>query len=283
MEKVKTILKDTLWIILGSGLYSFGLQSFAVPNELILGGAGGAATIFYHLWQLPIGLGAAIINLPLLIIAFFALGRHSLWRTTYATLLFTAVLSAGEWIFTYRFEGDLVISALFGGLIMGLGLAAVYNRDYITGGSDLAAQILALKVPLLPFSKWVMLLDGIVVLGGALVFQSVEIGLYSVLMIFVYTLVFDSFLEGRSKGKMALIITDRPDEVTRVIDQMLERGCTRVQGQGSYSGQDKTVLMCALTDRQAAVLRSGILGCDPSAFVVVLRATEIWGEGFFKL
>lgn len=283
MKKAGNLLKDTVWILLGSGLYSFGLQSFAVPGELIMGGAGGAATIFYHLWDLPIGVGAALINLPLLVIAFVALGRHSLWRTTYATVLFTGVLSVGERLFRYRFEGDPVISALFGGLIMGLGLAAVYHRDYITGGSDLAAQILALKAPVLSFSKWVMLLDGIIVFSGALVFRSVEAGLYSILMIFVYTLVFDSFLEGRSKGKMALIITDHAQAVTEEIGRLLERGCTRLQGQGTYSGKEKTVLLCALTDRQASVLRGGVLQCDPSAFVIVLRATEIWGEGFFKL
>ena len=279
----KGLLKDTVWILVGSGLYSFGLQSFAVPGELIMGGAGGAATVFYHLWGLPIGVGAALINLPLLVIAFAALGRRSLWRTAYATVLFTAVLSVGERLFRYRFEGDAVIAALFGGLIMGLGLAVVYHRDYTTGGSDLAAQILVQRVHILSFGKWVMLLDGCVVLGGALVFGSMEIGLYSVLMIFVYTLVFDSFLEGRSKGKMALIITDHAQTVTEEIGRLLERGCTRVQGQGTYSGKDKTVLLCALTDRQATLLRSGVLQCDPSAFVIVLRATEIWGEGFFKL
>lgn len=283
MEKCKTYFRDTVWILLGSALYSFGLQCFAVPNELILGGAGGVATIFYHLWRLPIGLSTAIINLPLLILAFFVLGRHSIWRTAYATVLFTATLTVGELVFTYRFEGDLVISALFGGLIMGLGLAAVYHRDYITGGSDLAAQMLAAKAPILSFGKWVMLIDALVVLAGAIIFRSIQIGLYSVLMIFVYTLVFDNFLEGRSRGKMALIITEHPEQVIKQIDRVLDRGCTRLQGKGSYTHKDKDILMCAVTDRQAALLRSSIVGCDPAAFVMVLRATEIWGEGFFKL
>lgn len=283
MEKIKLILKDTIWILIGSALYSFGLQSFALPGELILGGAGGVATVFYHLWGLPIGLSTALINLPLLILAFFVLGRHSIRRTAYATVLFTLVLTVGEWIFTYRFDGDLVIAALFGGLIMGIGLAAVYQRDYITGGSDLAAQMLALKVPVLSFGRWLMLLDAMVVLGGALIFQSVQIGLYSVLMIFVYTLVFDNFMEGRARGKMALIITQHPDKVSKQINRLLERGCTRLTGHGSYTQQQKDILICAVTDRQAAMLRSGIVESDPSAFVVVLRATDIWGEGFFKL
>ncbi len=283
MQRFKIYLRDTLWILVGSALYSFGLQCFALPHELILGGAGGAATIFYHLWKLPIGLGTAIINIPLLLIAFFVLGRHSIGRTAYATILFIVALSVGEKVFTYRFEGDLVIAALFGGLIMGLGLAAVYYRDYITGGSDLAAQMLALKAPILSFGKWVMLLDALVVLSGALIFRSIQIGLYSVLMIFVYTLVFDNFLEGRSKGKMAIIITERPQQVIEQIGRVLERGCTHLQGKGSYTQKDKDILMCAVTDRQAALLRSSIAQKDPAAFVMVLRATEIWGEGFFKL
>ena len=283
MEKLKAYTRDTLWILVGSGLYSFGLQCFAVPNELILGGAGGTATILYHLWGIPIGLSTAIINIPLIIIAFFVLGRHPIARTAYATFLFILALSVGERVFTYRFEGDMVIAALFGGLIMGLGLAAVYYRDYTTGGSDLGAQMLAIKAPILSFGKWVMLLDALVVLAGALIFRSIQIGLYSVLMIFVYTLVFDNFLEGRSKGKMAIIITEHPDQVTEQIYRVLERGCTHLQGRGSYSQKEKDILMCAVTDRQAALLRSSIAQKDPHAFVMVLRATEIWGEGFFKL
>ncbi len=283
MNQLKTVAKDSVWIVGGSLIYSFGLQCFALPKELILGGAGGVATIGYHLWGLPIGVSMVLVNFPLLLTAYFVLGRRSLWRTGYATVLFTVVLTVGEWIFTYRFAGDMVLSALFGGLIMGAGLAAVYHRDYITGGSDLAAQMLAGKVPLLSFGKWIMLLDGLVVLTGALVFRSIQIGLYSVLMIFVYTLVFDQFLEGRSRGKMAMIVTAHPQEVATRIDRLLERGCTRLQGTGSYSGEDRNILLCAVTDRQAAVLRSGILQCDPSAFVIVLRATDIWGEGFFKL
>ena len=128
-----------------------------------------------------------------------------------------------------------------------------------------------------------MLLDAVVVLSGALIFRSIQIGLYSVLMIFVYTLVFDNFLEGRSKGKMAIIITEQPQQVIEQIGRVLERGCTHLQGKGSYTQKDKDILMCAVTDRQAALLRSSIAQKDPAAFVMVLRATEIWGEGFFEL
>ncbi len=280
---MKHWIRDTVWIVCGSLLYSFGMQCFALPGELMLGGAGGIATILYHTLGLPVGLSTALINLPLLAAACFVLGRRALFSAAYGTALFTAVLTVGEQVFTYRFVGDLVIGALFGGLIMGVGLALIYRRDHITGGSDLAARLLCIKCPVLPFGKWMLVLDGSVVLCGMLVFRSVRLVLYSVLMIFVYTLVFDNFLEGRSRGKMAVIITRHPGAVIEEIDRQLGRGCTRLMGQGGYSGAEKDVLLCALTDRQAAGLRVGILARDPQAFVMVLRATEIWGEGFLKL
>lgn len=198
--RAKTLLKDTFRILLGSMIYSVGLQCFAVPKGLLLGGAGGTATVMYHLWGLPVGVGVALFNLPLLIIAYFTLGGRTLMRTAYATLWFTLTVGVGERLITFAYHGSLTVAAILGGLIMGAGLAIVYAGDYITGGTDLAAQILAKKSPWLTFGRWMLLLDGIIVLGGSLLLGQIQSGLYSVAMIFVYIQVFELALK-RKRGK----------------------------------------------------------------------------------
>ena len=176
-----------------------GLQCFAVPKGLLLGGAGGTATVLYHLWGIPVGVGVALFNLPLLIIAYFTLGGRALLRTAYATLWFTLTVSVGERIFTFAYGGSLLLAAILGGLIMGAGLGVVYAGDYITGGTDLAAQILAKKSPVLTFGRWMLLLDGIIVLGGSVLLGQLQSGLYSVAMIFVYIQVFELALRRKRR------------------------------------------------------------------------------------
>ena len=202
MSGIHRLLKDTLRIFAGSLLFAFGLQCFAVPKGLLLGGAGGAATVMYHLWRIPVGMGVALFNVPLLIFGYMVLGGRTLWRTAYATVWFTLAVSVGEQLFTYRWPGENISAAILGGLIMGLGLTLVYAGDYITGGTDLAAQILTVKLPRLSFGKWMLLMDSAIVLGGSALMGTLESGLYSVLMIFVYIRVFESYFSGRLLGKI---------------------------------------------------------------------------------
>ncbi len=267
---------------MGCALYSFGLQCFALPQGWTLGGAGGLATIWYRLWGVPIGLGVVLINIPLLIWGGKVLGGKALWRTAYATFWFSLVLGIGEKVFTYTYDGAPLTATVLGGVIMGAGLTFVYAGDYTTGGSDLAAQILAAQTPILSFGRWMLTLDGAVVLAGSLLSASVESGVYSVLTIFIYTQVFESYFQGRSRGKLALVITAHPEKLLAQISSVLRRGCTKVSARGGM-GSHLEVLLCALSDRQLSLLRREIKALDPSAFVVVLRATEIWGEGFYKL
>ena len=215
MKKWKTFLLDNLCIIGGSLLFALGLQGFSLPSNLLLGGATGLATILYRFWDIPVGLSVMAINIPLFFLCYRQMGRRAFWRTLYATVLFSVLLDVGGMLFTFSYRGDTLLCALFGGLIMGAGLAVVYSRDYVTGGTDLLALFLADKVPVLSFSKWILVIDGSIVLLGAAVFRSVEVGMYSALMIFIYSQVLENYFSGKARAKVALIWSKHPKRYNR--------------------------------------------------------------------
>lgn len=281
--KQKQFLADTAWIIVGSAVFSVGLECFAVPHELLLGGATGVATVVHHFSGLPIGIGIALINAPLLVWGVIQNGVRRMARTLYATAWFSLVLTVGERLLVFRFRGEVLVSALFGGLIMGIGLSVVFARDYVTGGTDLLALLLTQKFAILSFEKWILVLDTLIVAAGALALRSVTGGLYSALMILVYSLVVGQSFAGRSQGKTLMVITENSEAVKSRLYRLSGRGCTTLYGYGGKNGEEKTVLLCALRDRQLSGARTALREIDPGAFVIVLRATEIWGEGFFAL
>ena len=268
---------------MGSLIFAVGLQIFSLPSELLLGGATGIATVVYHLWGLPVGTTVLLVNLPLFVLCWKEMGRRALIRNAYATLLFSAMLDIAGALNYFTYRGDRLLCALFGGLFMGVGLSIVFSRDYVTGGTDLAAQFLARKLPVLSFGKWILVLDSIVVITGAAVFRSVEVGMYSALMIFIYSQVVENYLSGKSRAKVALIWSNDPARTQATIYRVLARGVTLLEATGGHTGKRRELLLCAVSDREAATLRAKLKDVDPDAFIIVLRATEIWGEGFLKL
>lgn len=283
MKKWRAFATDTLFIIIGSLIFAVGLQVFSLPSNLLLGGATGIATILYHFFKIPVGLSVMVVNIPLLIASARKMGKAALWRTLYATVLFSASLDTAGIFLNVEYRGDTLLCALFGGLSMGAGLAVVYARDYVTGGTDLLARLLADSVPALSFSRWIFLIDGAIVVLGAAIFKSAEVGMYSTLMIFIYTLVLEEYFSGKTRAKVALIWTDRPETVRQTIYRTLGRGVTFLEGTGGHSGRRIPLLLCAVSDREAALLRAGLRDTDETSFVIILRATEIFGEGFLKL
>lgn len=283
MKKIKEIALDTLCILAGSIIFSVGLNGFSLPSNLLLGGATGVATILHHFFGISVGLSVLLFNIPLFVLCYRDMGRKYMMRTLYATVLFSVSLDVvGIW-FPWVYRGDTLLAALFGGLIMGVGLSVVYSRGFVTGGTDLMAVFLTKRFPIFSFSRWILWIDGGIILLGALLFHSIDIGLYSALMVFIYSAVLEQYFSGKSRGKVALILSDKAEEVRGEIYKLLGRGVTFLPAVGGMKGKSGQMLMCAVSDAQANTVRSLLAEIDPSAFVAVLRATEIWGEGFLKL
>ncbi len=269
-------MRSLLLMMLGALIYGVGVTVFINPHRVLLGGATGAATILNVLTRLPIGIGVMLINAPILLLSFFILGK----RLSLMSLGGTALLSAALEL-TARlpaFQGDRLLSTLCGAVLSGAGIALMCGEGMVSGGSDLIALILQKKYPAISFGGLVLMIDGLIVLLGGIVYKELETVLYSLLLAAIFTVVLDLYLKGRTAGRIAWIISARPLE--EAIMAETERGITVLKGKGGYTGEDKYVLFCALAPGEERRLRKIVYQLDPEAFMVVGEASEISGYGF---
>ncbi len=277
---VKDILKDTVAIIVGAVFYAAGLCIFAAPSQMLSGGASGIATVVNSFFGIGIGLGTFLVNVPIFIATFFMCGKRYTLRTVYCCFMFSTVIDAFDALVTFEYQGDKLLCALYGGLLMGAGLYVIMMRSVVTGGSDLVAYLIQRKHPAYSISTLVMIIDGAVVIGGALAYKSTDSALYSVLLTIILTMTLDTLLRGRSHGGVHFILSQKADEIVKKIDTELERGATIIDVKGSYTNEQKQMIMCAVSKRQSGYLRKIVFDTDPSAFVVIGNADSVYGNGF---
>ncbi len=281
MKKLATdILKDTFAIIIGAIAYAAGLCIFAAPSQMLSGGASGIATVINSFTGLGIGLGTFLVNVPIFIATLFVCGKRYTLRTIYCCFLFSTVIDVFDYFVNFNYSGDKLLCALYGGLLMGAGLYVIMMRSIVTGGSDLLAYLIQRKYPAYSISTLVMIIDGIVVIGGAIAYRSADSALYSVLLTIMLTLTLNTLLRGRSHGGVYFILSQHADEIVKKINDELERGATIIDAKGSYTGENKQMIMCAVGKRQSGYLRKLVFETDPTAFVITGNAESVYGEGF---
>ena len=167
-----------------------------------------------------------------------------------------------------------------GWLLYPLGIALSGKARTPGGGTDLAARLLKLKLAWLPMGKLLMAVDLVVIVLVALAFQALETMLYGLVALYISSIAMDGVLYGLDNAKVAYIISDRNDEISRSIVEDLDRGVTILQGQGAYTGAEKKVLLCAFKQREIASIKNLVKEIDPAAFLIVCPAHEVLGEGF---
>nr|WP_300003366.1 YitT family protein [Tissierella sp.] len=264
-------------ITIGSVLLAVGLQYFLAPNTIAPGGVTGLAIVIKTLSGFPIYLTNLIINIPLFIFGAKLLGKTRALRTAFATLILTAAL---RFLPQVLLTQDLLLSALFGGVLCGIGLGLVFKFDGTTGGSDLAGAMLNKKFPGFTIANFMLAIDLGVVLFAGLVTRQIETALYSVIALYVSVRVIDLVLEGIGYLKGFYIITDRPDEMAESLMAELNRGVTALKGRGMYSKKDKEVLLCVVPRAQFAKVKDIVKEIDPKAFVMSAEMSEVVGERF---
>ena len=172
------------------------------------------------------------------------------------------------------------LATIFGGLTMGLSLGLIFQQGSTTGGTDLAARLLKLKLAWLPMGKLLMAVDLVVIVLVALAFRALDTMLYGLVALYFSSIAMDGVLYGLDNAKVAYIISDHNEEISRSIVEDLDRGVTVLHGQGAYTGTDKKVLLCAFKQREIASIKNLVKEIDPAAFLIVCPAHEVLGEGF---
>lgn len=278
--KIREILTDAAYYILGSIIYSASVSVFTAPNEIAPGGATGVATILHYAFGLPIGIMIFVLNIPLFALSVKKIG----WKFIAKTILCTALVSAFIDLFSlmpqYEYKGNMLLASLYGGILSGAGLALVFLRGATTGGTDVASKLLRLKYPHIPMGRMMMSIDCFIVLAAAVYFRDVNAALYALITIFVSSKIIDSILYGADNGRVVMIVTDNVKEIADDISEEISRGITLLKGRGYYSGSDKEVIMCAVRRQETPRLRAIVRRRDPSAFIIMCEAGEVIGEGF---
>lgn len=269
-----------LAIAIGSLILAAGLQYFLAPNTIAPGGVTGFAIVIETLIDLPIYITNLAINIPLFIFGAKYLGKSRAMKTAFSTLMLTIFLKVlPEVVLTH----DLLLSAIFGGVMTGIGLGIVFKFDGTTGGSDLAGAMLNKKFPGLSIANFMMVIDLTVVTFAGVVERQIETALYSVIALYVSVKVIDMVLEGIGYLKGFYIITDKPDEVAESLMKELDRGVTALKGRGMYTKKDKEVLLCVVPRSQFTRVKDIVKDIDPRAFVMVAEMYEAVGEGFKEI
>ncbi len=276
--------KAYLFILIGTFIMAAGFVFFVSPYRLAPGGVYGVAIVLHYLMDLPIGLTGLAIDIPLTIIAIKVLGPKFGVKTVAGFLLLSAWISLLEFTWGYEplVEGDPLLSSLFGGLLIGFGLGLIFRSKASSGGSDIIAMILS-KYTRLPVGQLLIVVDAAIVMLSLVAFDDWKIPLYSWVVIFVTGKVIDVVIQGVSYDKTVIIISDKYNEISAKILNDLSRGGTFIPAKGMYSGEDKQMIYTVVNRREVAMLQDYIRDIDPNAFMTVIDANEIFGNGFRSL
>lgn len=267
---------EYIYIIVGAAIIAVGFNVFLLPNEVASGGVSGISTILKGVFNWNPGIVQYAFNIPLFITGVIFLGKQFGARSLVGTLTLPLfVLLTASW---EPATLNPLLGALFGGISVGVGLGIVFRGRASTGGTDLAAQIIT-KYSGLTLGTSVMLIDGLIVLSAALVFD-VEKGLYALIGLFVTTKTIDIIQLGFSQSKMVYIITNKQEEIRDAIYTEVNRGVTKLSAVGGYTEQERPILLVVVYQTEFSKLKQVIKTVDPSAFVIVTDSYEVLGEGF---
>lgn len=275
---IKTIILQVSGTIIGSAIMAFGVASFLLPNQLSSGGFAGIATITYYLLKVPMGTMIILINIPLFILAGYRIGKAFFIKSLIGTIslsVFIDILDQYPPITNDRF-----LAAIYGGVIIGLGTAIILKSESSTGGTELVAHLIKTYNPYISMSRYLTIIDIIIVSLNVIFLGHIEIGLYSAIAIFIYGKLVDIVFEGIYFTKLLFIISDKNEEISNAIVTEVKRGVTGLYGKGMYHDKDKLVLICAASRRDIYKIKDLARKIDKRSFIVVANAREVVGKGF---
>lgn len=280
-RKILDFTKNFILIVLGAYLISLSINMFLLPHKMTTGGASSIATILYYLSNIPMGITILAINLPLFVIAIVKLRKKFVIKTIFSTVLLSVFLE----LFKYdqviqTTQIDLLMSCIFGGIISGIGLSLTFKAGASSGGSDLLANIIYKLTKIQSLSKVLMGIEIVIISGVIICFKDINLGLYSIIALFISTKVIDVIFDGIYNTKVATIITKKGDQIVESILSELGRGATITNSIGAHSGEENTTITCVITRNQIASLKQIIRDNDNRAMMYITNANEAIGKGF---
>ena len=270
---------DIVITIFGSFLFAFGTHCFTAPNHMAPGGMVGIATIVNFLSGIPIGTFSVVLNIPLMILGFWKLGRRFMIKTLISLFAYSFAL---DFLFINlpTYTNNVLVACIFGGVLMGAGLGMVMSRGGSTGGMDIINKLILRRFPHMKFGRIQFTTDAVIVLGSVFAYGNIEVALLALICLYITAIVLDAVLYGANTCKLIYITSQRPGEICKRIHTEMDRGATILHAQGSYTGENRPTIMVAVRQNEYYHLRRIIRETDPGSFVIMASASEIFGQGF---
>ena len=281
-NKAVHLLKQYGLIIISAFIYAIAFNWFFDPNEISMGGFTGIAQIINHyLPVLPVGVLVVVLNIPLFILGVKYQGFHVLWSSLFAMVVSSVFMDLLPLFITFQPMVDHLIACIFGGAMLGLSLGLMLWVGATTGGTELAASLLKRKFVHIQIGKICLVIDVIVIILYAMAFRALNNALYAGIALFISSVAMDAVIYGRKNSKAAFVICSNGDNVLKAM-LVEDMGVTRIQGEGGFTKGEKDVLICAFKPSRIARLKSIVAKNDPSAFVIICDAKDVFGEGFSR-
>ncbi len=286
-KSIQKIVLEYSLIVIGAFILAAGFVFFINPYNIVPGGVYGIGIVVHHLvpW-IPVGMFGLALNIPLTLIGIKVLGPKFGVKTVLGMVLASFFMDG----LTYLLDNDdplglgneLLLSCIFGGIVIGFGLGLIFRAKATSGGSDIVAMIIG-KFNNMPVGQILIIVDSLIVLAGLLVFKDWKIPLFSWITIYVTGQVIDITLKGLSRENALMIVSEKHMDIQQFIMDEMERGGTYLKGEGMYTGEEKNVIFVVVSRRELPILKDYIHRVDPNAFVSVISTSETLGEGFRPL
>ena len=276
----KNFIKESIGMIVGCILISVALNMFFSPHTIAPGGLSGLSVVLSKVSGLSVSAIMLIMGIPLIFFSIKILGTKNAIKTLIGMLLLSICISLTSSLSQVSVTDDVLLAAITGAILLGLGLGVVFSVDGSTGGTDLIALMINKAIPSIPLSKCLVCIDGLVVMSSCIVNKNLETALYSAISLYVIVKMIDFIISGFHYSKCFIIITNEEEKLKEAIVNDIKRGITILDGRGGYTDSSKSVLIVAVNKKQEVHMKKLIKNVDKNAFIIVSKAHEVFGEGF---
>jgi len=274
----RNIVRRALFITAGATIMAYGLEAVLIPNNMIDGGVTGLSMILSHITGFDLSIFLVILNLP-----FFFLGYKQIGKTFAFSMLYGIIALSVATSFMHHINpivNDKLLAVVFGGLILGVGVGLTIKNGGVLDGTETLSILVEKRVPF-SVGEIIMFFNVIIFSLAAFAF-SLENALFSMLTYYIAFRTIDVVVKGLDDMKSVYIISDSTDEIADAITERLGRGVTFLHGEGSYSGEDKRVILCVFTRLEETKLKDIIKELDPQAFIIATDVSTVHGGRFKK-
>ena len=276
----KNIVVESFGMIIGCILISISINMFLSPHTIAPGGLSGLSVVLSKISGLSVSTIMLIIGIPLIVFSIKILGKKNALKTLIGMLLLSLCLKLTSSLSQVTVTNDVLLSAITGAILLGLGQGIIFSIDGSTGGTDLIALMVNKAIPSITLSKCLICIDGLVVISSGIVNKNLETGLYSAISLYIIVKMIDFIIAGFDYSKSFMIITNEEEALKNAIVNDIKRGITILDGKGGYTDSSKSVLIVVVKKSQEIHLKKLIKKVDKNAFIIVSNVHEVFGEGF---